>query len=85
MFAILGLRSLYFVLAGMIEIFHYLKYGLALVLAFIGAKMLTEPWLADFNIPNWGPLVVVVSILLLSILASLLHKKNASEDSGDAE
>jgi tellurite resistance protein TerC len=85
MFAILGLRSLYFVLAGMIEIFHYLKYGLALVLAFVGAKMLAEPWLKDLNIPNWGPLVVVISILILSILASLLHKKNASDDSGDAE
>ena len=85
MFAILGLRSLYFVLAGMIEVFHYLKYGLALVLAFIGLKMLTEPWLRDFDIPAWGALVVVVAILLFSILASLLHKKNASEDSGDAE
>ena len=85
MFAILGLRSLYFVLAGLIEVFHYLKYGLALVLTFIGAKMLAEPWLKDFNIPNWGPLVVVISILLLSILASLLNAKNASEDSGDAE
>lgn len=85
MFAILGLRSLYFVLAGMIEVFHYLKYGLALVLAFIGAKMLAEPWLRDFDIPAWGALVVVVAILLLSILASLLHKKNTSEDSGNAE
>jgi hypothetical protein len=47
--------------------------------------MLAEPWLKDFNIPNWGPLVVVISILLLSILASLLHAKNASEASGDAE
>jgi len=85
MFAILGLRSLYFVLAGMIEVFHYLKYGLALVLAFIGAKMLAEPWLRDFDIPAWGALVVVVTILLLSVLASLLHKKNDSEDSGNAE
>lgn len=85
MFAILGLRSLYFVLAGMIEVFHYLKYGLALVLAFIGAKMLAEPWIRDFDIPAWGALVVVLIILLASILASLLHKKNASEDSGDAE
>jgi tellurite resistance protein TerC len=84
MFAILGLRSLYFVLAGMIEVFHYLKYGLALVLAFIGAKMLAEPWLRDSDIPAWGALVVVVAILLFSILASLLHTKNASEDSGDA-
>ncbi|MDC0143304.1 TerC family protein [Verrucomicrobia bacterium] len=85
MFAILGLRSLYFVLAGMIEVFHYLKYGLALVLAFIGLKMLAEPWLRDFDIPAWGALVVVVGILLFSILASLLHKKNDSEDSGDAK
>ena len=84
MFAILGLRSLYFVLAGMIEVFHYLKYGLALVLAFIGLKMLAEPWLRGSGIPPWGALVVVVAILLFSILASLLHGNNASEDSGDA-
>ncbi len=79
MFAILGLRSLYFVLAGMIEMFHYLKYGLALVLAFIGAKMLAEPWLKDV-IPIWGALLVVLSILFISILASVVHKLRQRDD-----
>ncbi|MBL67093.1 MAG: hypothetical protein CMO74_01375 [Verrucomicrobiales bacterium] len=84
MFAILGLRSLYFVLAGAIEYFHYLKYGLALVLAFIGAKMLSAHWLKQKfgEIPHWIPLAVVGTIILVSILASIIHKLRAKE--GDA-
>ena len=75
MFAILGLRSLYFVLAGAIELFHYLKYGLALVLVFIGAKMLAAHWIeeSEIEIPSWGPLVVVATILFISIIASIIR------------
>ena len=75
MFAILGLRSLYFVLAGAIELFHYLKYGLALVLVFIGAKMLTAHWIeeSEIEIPSWDPLAVVVTILFISIIASIIR------------
>ena len=56
MFAILGLRSLYFVLAGAIDYFRYLKVGLSIVLVFIGAKMLINHW---HPIPTTFSLVVV--------------------------
>ena len=89
MFAILGLRSLYFVLAGAIEYFHYLKYGLALVLAFIGAKMLGEHWLEQRfggHIPHWVPLAVVGVIILVSIIASIIHKlRSQGSDSADSD
>ncbi|HXU80020.1 MAG TPA: TerC family protein [Polyangia bacterium] len=70
-FAILGLRSLYFALAGMMERFHYLKVGLALVLAFVGAKMLVA---SVFKIPIGWSLGVVVALLAGSVAASLLRK-----------
>ncbi|MEA2693121.1 MAG: tellurite resistance protein TerC, partial [Acidobacteriota bacterium] len=62
-FAILGLRALYFLLAGLMTQFHYLGYGLGLVLAFVGAKMLLQPWIA---IPVEGSLAVVLAILALA-------------------
>jgi tellurite resistance protein TerC len=73
-FAILGLRSVYFALAGMMEIFHYLHYGLAVILIFIGTKML----LAEvYKIPIGVALAVVASVLAISIIMSLVkpHKK----------
>jgi len=68
-FAILGLRALYFLLADMAERFHLLKYGLAVVLIFVGTKMLIVDW---FKIPVAVSLGVVVAILGTSILLSLL-------------
>jgi tellurite resistance protein TerC len=68
-FAILGLRSLYFLLAGVLEYFRYLSIGLALVLVFIGGKMIAEPW---FHFSVAQSLSVVGGILGLSIVASLL-------------
>jgi len=68
-FAILGLRSLYFVLAGAIRYFRFLKIGLALVLAFIGAKMLIKPWL---DIPTGWSLVVVALLIVISVVMSIL-------------
>ena len=68
-FAILGLRSLYFALAGIMDLFHYLKYALAFILSFVGVKMLLEHW---YKIPVPVSLGVIVCALLLSILASLL-------------
>lgn len=68
-FAILGLRSLYFVLAGAIRYFRHLKYGLSLVLVFIGAKMLAEKWV---HLPTLWSLVIVVTILLSAVAASLI-------------
>ncbi len=68
-FAILGLRSLYFVLAGAIAFFRYLKPGLATVLAFIGSKMLLAHWI---TISNTWSLAVVAGILLTAIVASVV-------------
>lgn len=71
-FAILGLRSMYFVLAGMMEVFHYLHYGLSVVLIFIGAKMLAANY---FPIPTLAALGVVAGALAISMLASILHPR----------
>src|SRR5215470_797963 len=71
-FAILGLRSLYFALAGLMKLFHYLKYGLAVVLVFIGVKMLAS---MKYDMPTWVTLFVIGVTLSLSILASLLFPK----------
>ena len=68
-FAILGLRSLYFALSGMMKLFHHLHYGLAVVLMFIGAKMLAS---IKYEIPTWVALTVIAGVLGLSILASLV-------------
>jgi tellurite resistance protein TerC len=76
-FAILGLRSLYFVLAGMIDYFRYLKVGLSIVLAFIGVKMLLSPhghepkWF-QVEIPTNISLLVVASIIFTSIVFSFV-------------
>ena len=67
-FAIMGLRALYFLLADMAERFHLLKYGLAIVLVFIGVKMLVAPW---FHMPVQWSLAIVGSIILLSVVLSL--------------
>lgn len=68
-FAILGLRSLYFALAGMMRTFHLLHYGLSVILVFIGVKMLSSHF---FEIPIVIALGVVVGVLALSIAASLI-------------
>lgn len=68
-FAILGLRSLYFLLAGVIGKFHYLKVGLALVLTFVGVKMLL---VEVYKIPIEISLLVIVTLLGSAVLASLL-------------
>jgi tellurite resistance protein TerC len=67
-FAILGLRALYFLLADMADRFHLLKYGLAVVLMFVGSKMLIVEW---FKIPVAVSLAVVIAVLGISILLSL--------------
>ena len=68
-FAILGLRALYFLLAGVIDRLQYLDEGLAIVLVFIGGKMIGEPWL---HIPDVVSLSIVGAVLLLALLASVL-------------
>jgi tellurite resistance protein TerC len=71
-FAILGLRSLFFALSGMIETFHFLHYGLSLILIFIGLKMLASDYVP---IPTAVALAVVAGVLLGSIVLSLLFPK----------
>ncbi|MGZ4962713.1 MAG: TerC family protein [Limisphaerales bacterium] len=68
-FAILGLRSLYFVLAGAISYFRYLKFGLSIVLVFIGGKMLIAKW---HHIPSSVSLIIVAGIIGVSIFVSLI-------------
>lgn len=72
-FAILGLRSLYFAIAGLMGYFRFLKVGLAFVLTFVGLKMLTS--YIQFEIPILTSLGIIISILLISILASVIIKK----------
>lgn len=82
-FAIMGLRALYFLLADMAERFHLLKYGLALVLIFIGGKMLAMPW---FHLPVQWSLSIVAVIILISILASLaLTRKTGTGEAQDTD
>lgn len=71
-FAIMGLRALYFLLADMAERFHLLKYGLAMVLVFIGGKMVAMPW---FHVPIQWSLSIVAGIILGSVVASLAFSK----------
>ncbi len=80
-FAILGLRALFFVLAAFLKIFHYLSYGLAVLLVFIGCKMLAEP-IFHWELPTAWSLAVVCVILSAAVAASLLFppaKPNESE------
>lgn len=93
-FAILGLRALYFLLAGAMDMFRYLRYGLSAILIFVGVKMLSAHWIEEKlldgkEIPPWISLVVVLSFLTIAIVASLVasrrkprgpHKKRASQD-----
>lgn len=71
-FAIMGLRSLYFAISGIMEYFRFLKIGLAFVLTFVGVKMCTSSLI---EIPVIYSLVVIIGILLISILASMVIKK----------
>jgi tellurite resistance protein TerC len=90
-FAILGLRSLYFVLAGAINYFRYLKYGLSIVLVFVGVKMLIDPhdkpakWF-QYDMPDMLSLVIVAGIILVSIGLSVFverrEKKSAAVKQG---
>jgi len=74
-FAILGLRALYFALAGLMDMFYYLKYGLSAILAFVGVKMLISGY---YKIPDMMALGVIAFLLAVSIIVSILkpHKKS---------
>ncbi len=79
-FAIMGLRALYFLLADMADRFRLLKYGLAIVLVFIGGKMLATPW---FHMPIQWSLSIVGSIIAVSVVASLALSKPQAAAAGE--
>jgi tellurite resistance protein TerC len=73
-FAVLGLRSLYFVLAGAMDRFTYVNVGLAALLIFIGCKMLLEPF---FTVPILASVAVIIMIMSGSIAARVWHERRA--------
>ncbi|OOQ44374.1 hypothetical protein AO361_14770 [Pseudomonas fluorescens] len=79
-FAIMGMRALYFLLADMAYRFHLLKYGLAIVLVFIGGKMLVAPW---WHMPIQWSLTTVGGIILISVLLSLTLTKSKTRVTGE--
>ncbi|PMZ87075.1 MULTISPECIES: TerC family protein [unclassified Pseudomonas] len=79
-FAIMGMRALYFLLADMAYRFHLLKYGLAIVLVFIGGKMLVAPW---WHMPIQWSLTTVGGIILISVLLSLTLTKSKARVTGE--
>jgi tellurite resistance protein TerC len=83
-FAILGLRAMYFMLAGAIDKFYLLKYGLALVLIFVGLKMV---WLNDLyggKFPITISLAIIIGVIAASVTLSLLFPKQAAPDKSAA-
>jgi tellurite resistance protein TerC len=74
-FAIIGLRSLFFLVSNVMSKFHYLKEGLSVLLTFIGVKMLTHHWFDDIGFTTTHSLLVVLSILAISIVASMIFPK----------
>jgi len=89
-FAILGLRSLYFLLAGSMDRFHLLKYGLAVILGFVGLKMLATAVPCEgesffchdhhLSVPIWVSLAVIVGVLLVTAIASMKLPQHATEE-----
>ncbi len=75
-FAILGLRSLFFAISGLMKLFHLLHYGLAAILSFVGVKMLIEDF---FHVPVAASLMVIASILVVSIVTSIIWPENDGE------
>lgn len=73
-FAVIGLRSMFFLLAGIVDKFRYLKVGLAALLIFIGVKMLAHDYLDDIGFDTTDSLFVILAILAISILSSVIFK-----------
>jgi tellurite resistance protein TerC len=80
-FAIMGLRSMFFFLANIMHLFHYLKIGLAVLLVFIGGKMLAHSYLKEIGFQTHYSLYIIMGILLISVVSSLLfpQKKQIEE------
>jgi len=77
-FAIMGLRSLFFLLSNLMGMFSYLKFGIALILAFVGGKMILM--MLGFHIPIVFSLAVIVATLAISVTVSLLLRKTATDE-----
>lgn len=89
-FAILGLRALYFILAGVMDMFRYLKYGLSAILVFVGVKMLAEYFVEGEEanghlVPPWASLVTVLSLLAASMVASIIAERLHAARGGEPE
>lgn len=81
-FAILGLRSLFFLLAGVMDRFHLLKYGLAVILTFVGVKMVLAKWV---HLPILVSLGVILGVLAITVIGSLLFPKAAELEAHELE
>lgn len=84
-FAILGLRALYFALAGIIHRFHYLKYGLSLVLILVGVKMLVNAYFGKKFISTEVALLITAVLIGASMLVSIVRTRKLSETERAAE
>ena len=81
-FAVLGLRSLYFIFANIIDKFYYLKLGLSVILTYVGVKMLVE---GIFHVPTFLSLVVIAFVLIAAIAASVVRARRQAEKSAVPE
>jgi len=79
-FAMLGLRAMFFVIEKAITLFEYLKYGVAAILVFIGVKLMLKTWL---HIPKWAVLLILVGTLVTCILASVIKQKCCPKPADD--
>ena len=75
-FAIIGLRSLFFLVSGMVDKFHYLKHGVSVLLIFVGIKLLFHSWLDDIGFKPTYSLYIIAAILIGSVIASLIRVRN---------
>jgi len=82
-FAIIGLRSLFFLLARMVSMFHFLKAGISFLLAFVGFKLLFHTWLDNIGYKTTYSLYIIAGTLLVSILASVLFPRREISSSGN--
>lgn len=78
-FAIIGLRSLFFLLAGLVEKFRFLKHGVSVLLAFVGLKLLFHSWLEHVGYESWYSLVVIGTVLTFSVLLSVMLPQKEKE------
>lgn len=80
-FAILGLRSMYFVLASVLDKFEHLKYSLAVILAFVGVKMVVFHPL-HIDVPEWVSLLVILILLIIGVISSLIKSQRLKVKEG---